>query len=58
MANIDRAQLQQLSDVKLKEQVNHPDHYNQGKIEVDVCSVTPSQLDTIYSCINRLIKVA
>ena len=34
MANIDRAQLQQLSDVKLKEQVNHPDHYNQGKIEV------------------------
>lgn len=34
MANIDRAQLQQLSNVKLKEQVNHPDHYNQGKIEV------------------------
>jgi len=34
MANIDRVQLQQLSDIKPKEQVNHPDHYNQGKIEV------------------------
>jgi len=34
MANIDRAQLQQLSDAKPREQVNHPDHYNQGKIEV------------------------
>jgi len=30
---IDRVQLQQLSE-KNKEQVNHPDHYNQGKIEV------------------------
>ena len=29
MANIDRVQLQQL-----KEMVDHPDHYNQGKIEV------------------------
>jgi hypothetical protein len=34
MANIDRAQLQKLSDAKPREQVNHPDHYNQGKIEV------------------------
>ena len=33
MANTDRAQLLQLSE-KNKEQVNHPDHYNQGKIEV------------------------
>jgi hypothetical protein len=34
MANIDRVQLQQLSETKSKEQVNHPDHYNQGQIEV------------------------
>ncbi|HHH1842713.1 TPA: DgaE family pyridoxal phosphate-dependent ammonia lyase [Yersinia enterocolitica] len=29
---------------------------NEGKIEVDVRSVTPAQLETIYTCINRLVK--
>ena len=31
---------------------------NEGKIEVDVRSVTPSQLEIIYTCINRLAKGA
>lgn len=33
MGNMDRAQLQQLSEIGT-EQVNHPKHYNQGQIEV------------------------